>query len=283
MNKLILVGAVLLSLVFSGCENTAGESKKTSSQTSDQITKETESTATKDTKHTSNSEKEPVKTPETQKAGEKITGVWMAKGQQDGVRSTWYFNDGSLMVNYKYPFSYDIAKNKDPHGYTVVTIKNSEGKQHALLLEKKSNHIEGITVEGKAYQNYLANHTVPNGQIIEFSLQKNAWGSMDEAINFYEKTYKNASNKISKDIIWDNYRRDLWTLVKEDTAGNTITLHWTNIGGAGGSYDQFVKNADTTELTFFDGNAGYPDHPTIRYTIRNSDNKVIKTEKLWGK
>ncbi|WP_139168378.1 hypothetical protein [Fictibacillus solisalsi] len=104
---------------------------------------------------------------------------------------------------------------------------------------------------------------------------------MKEAIDFYENTYKNTNNEISKEIIWDNYRRDLWNLVKVGTSGNTITLHWTNIGGAGGSYDQFVKKDGITEVTFFDGNAQYPGHPSMRYTVRNSDYKVIKTEELW--
>lgn len=50
---------------------------------------------------------------------------------------------------------------------------------------------------------------------------------------------------------------------------------------AGGSYDQFVKNDETTEITSFDGNASYPNNPTMRYTVQNANYKVIKTDELW--
>lgn len=137
----------------------------------------------------------------------------MATGKEDGVSSTWYFNNGKLVVNYVYNFSYVVAKNKYSNGYTVVTIKNNEGKQHALLLKRDGSNFEGITAEGEAYNKYLAGGTVPKGQIIEFTFQKNAWGSIDQAIEFYENTYKNTDNQISKGFVWNNYRRDLWSLV----------------------------------------------------------------------
>ncbi|MCQ6282976.1 hypothetical protein [Bacillus sp. EB600] len=288
MKKIIVVWVVLLGVVLSGCGKTNGESTKTSPQSSGKNTKTTETTS-----HNSEQKTKPaVKTSssksstssEVPQASVKVSGVWLATGKQDGVSSIWYFNNGQLTVNYVYHFSYVIAKNKDPHGYTVVTIKNNEGKQqHALLLKRNGSNFEGITVEGVAYNKYLADGTVPKGQqLIEFTFQKNAWGSMDQAIDFYENTYKNTNNVIAKDIIWENYRRNLWSIVKEGTSGNTITLHWSNISGAGGSFNQFVKNNDgTTVITFFDGNVGYPNHPTERYTVRNLDYKVIRTEDLF--
>jgi uncharacterized protein YceK len=284
LKKIIVVWVVLLGVVLSGCGKTTGESTKTSPQSTGQNTKTTTSQSseqkTKSAVKTSPSKNST--SSEVPQAGDHISGVWLARGKQDGVSSTWYFNNGQLTVNYVNHFSYVIAKNKDSHGYTVVTIKNSEGKQqHALLLKRNGSNFEGITAQGAAYNKYLADGTVPEGQIIEFTFQKNAWGSMDEAIDFYENTYKNTNNAISKDIVWENYRRNLWSLVKEGTSGNTLTLHWTNISGAGGSFDQFVKNDETTVITFFDGNVGYPDHPTERYTVRNADYKVIKTEELW--
>ncbi|WP_462413604.1 hypothetical protein [Neobacillus sp. Marseille-QA0830] len=55
-----------------------------------------------------------------------------------------------------------------------------------------------------------------------------------------------------------------------------------NISGAGGSFNQFVKNNDgTIVITYFDGKVGYPDHPIEGDTVRNSDDKVIKTEDLF--
>ncbi|SDM85931.1 hypothetical protein [Bacillus sp. OK048] len=210
-----------------------------------------------------------------------VGGVWKATGKEDKVSSNWYFNSGQLVVNYLNNFSYVVAKNKDPKGYTVVTIKNNVGKEHALLLKENGSNLEGITVEDEAYDQYLADRTVPDGQVIEYTFQKNAWGSMDEAIDFWENTYKNTDNEVSKKILWENYRRDLWSLVEDGTSNNTITLHFKNSGGAGGSYYQFVKNGDNTEITSFDGNASYPNSPTMRYTVQNADYKVIKTEELW--
>lgn len=272
MKKIIVVLAVLLGVVLFGCGKTTDESTKSSTQSSEHTTK-TAGKTSQSNRSTSS---------EVSKASENISGVWMATGKEDGVRSTWYFNKGRLVVNYLYNFTYVVAKNKDSNGYTVVTIKNNEGKQqHALLLERNGSNFEGITAEGEAYDKYLADGTVPKGQPIEFTFQKNAWGSMDEAIDFYENTYKNAHNEISKKFAWNNYRRDLWSLVKNGASGNTITLHFTNISGAGGSFDQFVKNDQNTVITTYDGNATYPNNPDFRYTVRNRDYKVIKTEELW--
>lgn len=103
---------------------------------------------------------------------------------------------------------------------------------------------------------------------------------MDEAIKFYENTFKNPDNVQSKNIIWENYRRDLWRVVESDSYENIMTLHWTNISGAGGSYDQFIKGSEFTEITFYDGNAGYPNNPSVKYTVRNSDYKIVATGEL---
>jgi hypothetical protein len=272
MKKILVVLVVLLGVVLSGCGKTTDESTKSSTQSSEQKTKT--AVMTSQSKSSTSSE--------VSKSSENISDVWMATGKEDGVSSTWYFNNGQLVVNYVYNFSYVVAKNKDPNGYTFVTIKNNEGKQqHALLLKRNGSNFEGITAEGTAYDKYLADGTVPKEQLIEFTFQKNAWGSMDEAIDFYENTYKNANNEISKEFAWNNYRRDLWSLVKDGTSGNIITLHFTNISGAGGSFDQFVKNDENTVITTYDGNATYPNNPDFRYTVRNANYKVIKTEELW--
>ncbi|SMQ77551.1 hypothetical protein SAMN05444673_2885 [Bacillus sp. OV166] len=271
MKKMLVGLLVLLGVVLSGCGKTTDESTKTSSESSEQKIETAETTP--QTKSSTSSE--------VSKVNEDVGGVWKATGKEDGKSSTWYINSRKLVVNYVYNFSYMVAENKDPNGYTVVTIKNNEGKAHALLLKGNGNNLEGITVEGEAYDKYLADGTVPNGQLIEFTFQQNALGSMDEAIYFWEKTHKNAENEASKEIAWENYRRDLWSLVKDGTSGNTITLHFTNISGAGGSYDQFVKNDEKTVITFFDGNASYPKNPAIRFTVQNADYKVIRTEELW--
>lgn len=95
----------------------------------------------------------------------------------------------------------------------------------------------------------------------------NTWASMDEAIQFYEATYKNPENELSQYINWTNYNRSCWSLVSN--SGAKITLHWANIGGAGGSYCEFIKDGDNTIIKNYDGNASYPGSPTSVYTISN--------------
>ncbi|AZP04304.1 hypothetical protein [Jeotgalibaca ciconiae] len=104
------------------------------------------------------------------------------------------------------------------------------------------------------------------------------WESMDEAVEFYENTYKNTSNEISKDIAWENYDRSAWSL--EELEGNHIVLHWTNIGGAGGSYVEFYKGREYTEILEYDGNASYPGAPTKQYIVRNIDFVVVPAEEM---
>lgn len=101
----------------------------------------------------------------------------------------------------------------------------------------------------------------------------NDWTSMEEAIEFYEATYKNPANKVSKDIAWENYDRKCWSVTEQE--GNRIVLHWSNISGAGGSYVKFIKYGDRTEITHYDGNMSYPDSPSKRFHVRNSDHQVI--------
>ena len=47
-----------------------------------------------------------------------------------------------------------------------------KGKKHALLLKRNGSNFDGRTVEGEDYVKYLADGTVPSGQIIEFIYQK---------------------------------------------------------------------------------------------------------------
>ncbi|WLR42209.1 hypothetical protein LC087_15920 [Bacillus carboniphilus] len=269
--KKILVGFIFLLIVFSGCEIMNDKSSEATSKGMNQSVETLEMQSGSST------------SLETSKEKVIVEGVWMAMGKEDRVKSTWYFNRGQLVVNYVNDFFYVVEKNMDSNGYTVVTIKNNNEKKHALLLKGNGPNLEGITVEDEEYDQYLADGTVPDGQLIEFNLLQNGWGSMEEAIEFWENTYKNSDNEISKNITWENYHPDLWSIVKDGTSGNTITLHFTNISGAGGSYVQLVKNEETTVITDFGGNAAYPNDPSNRYTVQNDDYKVIKAEELWKK
>ncbi|SMQ78006.1 hypothetical protein SAMN05444673_3188 [Bacillus sp. OV166] len=206
MKKIIVVWVVLFGVVLSGCGKTTGESTKTSPQSSKQKTKTTETTSQSSKQNT----KPAVKTSpsrsstssEVPHASDNISGVWLATGKQDGVSSTWYFNNGQLTVNSVYHFSYVIAKNKDSHGYTVVTITNKEAKKHALLLKRNGSNFDGRTVEGKAYEKYLIDGTVPNGQIIEFIYQQK-----QEKVDSQNASLKEMENlkKTLRTCIFDKY------------------------------------------------------------------------------
>lgn len=275
----ILLMASLLLVTACGNGGNTKESKKEDTSTSAKSAKDKKAkTSDKTSSEASTSKESEVVTPTKNELS--IAGFWLATGKEDQKGSSWKFENNVLTVNGQENWTYSVADNLDKNGYTVITIINDQSENHALLVKKTANGFEGITVEGDAYQSYLNDENAPVGnQVITFVPQTEidnlTWSGIDNAIDFYEGVYKNTANEESKDINWDNYRRDLWTIVPDGTQGNTITLHWTNIGGAGGSYVQLIKGQDTTEMIQYDGNAAYPDSPSKKMTIRNSDFKVL--------
>lgn len=275
----ILLMASLLLVTACGNGGNTKETKKEDTSTSAKSAKDKKAkTSDKTSSEASTSKESEVVTPTKNELS--IDGFWLATGKEDQKGSSWKFENNVLTVNGQENWTYSVADNLDKNGYTVITITNDQSENHALLVKKTANGFEGITVEGDAYQSYLNDENAPVGnQVITFVPQAEidnlTWSGIDNAIDFYEGVYKNTANEESKDINWDNYRRDLWTIVPDGTQGNTITLHWTNIGGAGGSYVQLIKGQDTTEMIQYDGNAAYPDSPSKKMTIRNSDFKVL--------
>lgn len=277
------VGILLMAslLLVTACDNGGNtkETKKEDTSTSAKSAKDKKAkTSDKTSSEASTSKESEVVTPTKNELS--IAGFWLATGKEDQKGSSWKFENNVLTVNGQENWTYSVADNLDKNGYTVITITNDQSENHALLVKKTANGFEGITVEGDAYQSYLNDENAPVGnQVITFVPQAEidnlTWSGIDNAIDFYEGVYKNTANEESKDINWDNYRRDLWTIVPDVTQGNTITRHWTNIGGAGGSYVQLIKGQDTTEMIQYDGNAAYPDSPSKKMTIRNSDFKVL--------
>lgn len=275
----ILLMASLLLVTACGNGGNTKETKKEDTSTSAKSAKDKKAKTSDKTSSEANASKESeVVTPTKNELS--IAGFWLATGKEDQKGSFWKFENNVLTVNGEENWTYSVADNLDKNGYTVITVTNDQSENHALLVKKTANGFEGITVEGDAYQSYLNDGNAPVGnQVITFVPQTEidnlTWSGIDNAIDFYEGVYKNTANEESKDINWDNYRRDLWTIVPDGTQGNTITLHWTNIGGAGGSYVQLIKGQDTTEMIQYDGNAAYPDSPSKKMTIRNSDFKVL--------
>lgn len=275
----ILLIASLLLVTACGNGGNTKETKKEDTSTSAKSAKDKKAkTSDKTSSEASTSKESEVVTPTKNELS--IDGFWLATGKEDQKGSSWKFENNVLTVNGQENWTYSVADNLDKNGYTVITITNDQSENHALLVKKTANGFEGITVEEDVYQSYLNDENAPVGnQVITFVPQTEidnlTWSGIDNAIDFYEGVYKNTENEESKDINWDNYRRDLWTIVPDGTQGNTITLHWTNIGGAGGSYVQLIKGQDTTEMIQYDGNAAYPDSPSKKMTIRNSDFKVL--------
>lgn len=275
----ILLMASLLLVTACGNGGNAKETKKEATSTSAKSVKDKKAKTSDKTSSEANASKESeAMTPTKNELS--IAGFWLATGKDDQKGSTWKFENNVLTVNGQETWTYHVAENLDKNGYTVITITDDQSGNHALLVKKTANGFEGITVEGDAYQSYLNDENAPVGnQVITFVPQTEidnlTWSGIDNAIDFYEGVYKNTANEESKEINWDNYRRDLWTIVPDGTQGNTITLHWTNIGGAGGSYVQLIRGQDTTEMIRYDGNAAYPDSPSKKMTIRNSDFKVL--------
>lgn len=210
-----------------------------------------------------------------------LEGTWYATGRNDQVDSIWEFANGTLLVNKKYYNNYIIANQVDKNGYTFLTIYPEKGEEHGLLLKKTELGMEGITVEEGEYKEYKETQDLPaTYQLIDYRKREVFgvdWENKDMAIDFYENMYKNPDNNL--EIAWENYKRDLWTEVESNSPKNIIVLHFTNIGGAGGSYTKFERFEQVTELTEYDGNATYPNQPSYTYTVRNSDYKVIDIKK----
>lgn len=301
LSVLMLCGALLTLTACNGGEKASDSQKsKNTSEVQKSKKKKSESSKKESAKKEGSSKESSSETPTEPESLETnaqegikntlmVDGFWTAMGSDDHITSRWQFFENTLTINSRDVYDTKVSENLDKNGYTVVTITNKNAESHALLVKPSPNGMEGITVEGAAYQEYLKNETVPVNQVIEFREGKleaddfgvPSWNNMDEAIDYYEATYKNQSNKSSEELIWENYRRDLWSVVDAETAGNKMTLHFTNISGAGGSYAQFIKGNETTEIIFFDGNASFPNNPTRKDTVRNSDHVIINTEDLW--
>lgn len=301
LSVLMLCGALLTLTACNGGEKASDSQKsKNTSEVQKSKKKKSESSKKESAKKEDSSKESSSATPTEPKSSETnaqegvkntlmVDGFWTAMGRDDHITSRWQFFENTLTINARDVYDIKVSENLDKNGYTVVTITNKNLESHALLVKPSENGMEGITVEGAAYQEYLKNETVPANQVIEFmkgKLEADAfgvlfWDDENEAIDFYEATFKNQANEASKNIAWENYRRDLWSVVSTETANDKMTLHFTNISGAGGSYTQFIKGNDTTEIIEFDGNASFPNNPTRKYTVRNSDHVIINTEELW--
>lgn len=153
------------------------------------------------------------------------------------------------------------------HPVVLVTTQKQEASDGALHFTQVKNHELEY-----GFQN-IAERKTAEAPIPSTEAATTDWTSMDEAIVFYEKTFKNTENEVSKQIIWENYDRNCWQLTEK--MGNQIVLHLRNPDGTGGSFLKFEKYLDHTKITKYVGENSYPNSPSKKYNVRNSDHRVI--------
>lgn len=165
----------------------------------------------------------------------------------------------------KHLYLFTIVNNQP---LVLVTMQNQGNRYGYLAFEATDN-----TELSNGFAKIVGASAITKEQAENISVHP--WSSMDEAIDVYEGVYKNTANEISTHISWNNYKRENWSKVA--TKGDTITMHFTNVGGSGGSYAQLTKVGANTIVVLFDGNASYPDNPSKVLLVQNSDYQVLKT------
>lgn len=106
------------------------------------------------------------------------------------------------------------------------------------------------------------------------------WSSMQEAIDFYEGNIiaSNEEEVAQTALGSEFYDRDSWELIANQ--GDTIILSLNNVGVGGKDIIEFVKGEMNTVMTFYSADSPYPDRPTARQIVRNSDKVTIEREEL---
>lgn len=110
------------------------------------------------------------------------------------------------------------------------------------------------------------------------------WESAEEAINYFEQTYKNPQNAIQEEVILENYDRSDWKL--EDIGNNQVVLRWLNPDNAEDRYYFEMSRVDgftqlyvyQGELEVYEGDIVYPATPFKQYTVRDDDFTVVDSK-----
>ncbi|HAP3815423.1 TPA: DUF4767 domain-containing protein [Enterococcus faecalis] len=194
---------------------------------------------------------------------------WFENGQttNDYTLVAVYSDAESQPEAQKHLYLFTIVNDKP---LVLVTMQNQGNSYGYLSFEATDN-----TELSNGFAKIVGASAVTKEQTGNISVHP--WSSMDEAIDVYEGMYKNTANEISTHISWKNYQRENWSEVA--TKGDTITMHFTNVSGSGGSYAQLTKVGANTIVVLFDGNASYPDNPSKVLLVQNSDDKVLKNFK----
>lgn len=181
---------------------------------------------------------------------------------------------------------------KKMNGFITLTVifllascsTTSEKAEEASLLNSSSHSLSRN--ENSESMDSISSTTSSTN--LEISSQKEeesssaglTWSSMEEAIEFYEANVIADKGKEmgEAELNMEFYERDSWKLM--DHTGDTIVLSKNNGGIGGKDRIEFVKGNTTTVMTFFSANSPYPDRPTTRQIVRNSDFVTIDSERL---
>ena len=172
---------------------------------------------------------------------------------------------------------------------TVQEVKSDlVGNENYLLIWGDTlsviSEATGISIQTLVDINHIANRDfILAGDSIRLSgesMNELTWSSMEEAINFYEGNIiaDNGEEVGEVALGMEFYNRDSWELISQ--SGNTIVLSLANEGRGGRDIIEFVKGNEYTTLTYFRADSNYPEQPTQRRTVRNSDLMTVQEEEL---
>lgn len=142
----------------------------------------------------------------------------------------------------------------------------------------------GVPIQTLVNINHIADRDfILAGDSIYLSAESTAtltWSSIDEAINFYEANIRADNEPDVAEVALGSefYEPESWKLI--DNSGDTIVLSINNAGIGGKDIIEFVKGETTTKITFFTADSPYPERPTARQTVRNSDKVTIDRVEL---
>lgn len=168
----------------------------------------------------------------------------------------------------------DLAKHENSPTYLLIW-----GDTLSVISEAT-----GVPIQTLVDTNHIADRDfILAGDSIHLSAESTerlTWSSINEAISFYEATIRADNEPDVAEVALGSefYQPESWELI--ENSGDTIVLSINNSGVGGKDIIEFVKGKNHTTMTIFAADSPYPERPTARQIIRNSDNVTIKREEL---
>ena len=168
----------------------------------------------------------------------------------------------------------DLAKHETNHNYLLVW-----GDTLSVI-----SQATGVPIQTLVDTNEIANRDfILAGDSIYLSAvstEHRTWSSINEAISFYEANIRADNEPDVAEVALGSefYQPKSWKLI--ENSGDIIVLSINNSGIGGKDIIEFVKGKSQTTMTIFAADSSYPERPTSRQTVRNSDKVTIKREEL---